>query len=186
MAAARRARVLRTAARLWWLPLVPAGLLTDRGSRRRWLSMPGVVILAALTSSLGKLVIRRPRPGATCRVVPWGRLSPSGFPSTHSACAFAIAGWLRGSRHGRWLHAVAVLIGCSRVRCQAHHYADVVAGALLGYGVARQLDQLAGSFERAQPPQIDPRSPLVNPAEVANRDGSLSEPTSFVCSAVDG
>lgn len=141
MATARKTTVPRMAARMWWLPLVPVGFLTDRSSRWRWLGMPGVVIFTALTSSVGKLAIRRPRPGSAHRVVPWGRLGAAGFPSTHSACAFAIAGWLRASRHGRWLHAVAVLIGCSRVRCRAHHSTDVAAGAILGYAIAWQLDK---------------------------------------------
>lgn len=135
------ARLARIAVRGWWAPLVPLGLLTDRGLRRRWLLMPGVVTLTALTSSVGKLVVRRPRPGSGYRVVPWGRLSPAGFPSTHSACAFAIAGWLRSSRHKRWLHAVALAIGYSRVRCRAHHATDVAAGAALGYGLAWRLNK---------------------------------------------
>jgi membrane-associated phospholipid phosphatase len=138
---ARRIGITRTAARLWWLPLAPLGFLADRGSRLRWLLMPAVVILTALTSSLGKLAVRRPRPGSGYRVVPWGRLGAAGFPSTHSACAFAMAGWLRGSRHGRWLHLLAVLIGYSRVRCHAHHPTDVVAGAVLGYGVSWQVER---------------------------------------------
>lgn len=142
MAIARKTTVTRMAARMWWLPLVPVGFLTDRSSRWRWFLMPGVVIFTALTSSVGKLAIRRPRPGSVYRVVPWRRLGAAGFPSTHSACAFAVAGWLRASRHGRWLHAVAVLIGCSRVRCRAHHSTDVAAGAILGYAIAWQLDKV--------------------------------------------
>jgi hypothetical protein len=129
------------AARMWWVPIVPIGFFTDRGFRPRWLLMPGVVILAAFTSSIGKLAIRRPRPGSAYRVSPRGHLSTAGFPSTHSACAFAIAGWLRASRYGRWLHAVAVLIGYLRVRCRAHHSTDVLAGAILGYGVALQVER---------------------------------------------
>lgn len=140
MATAGHAPLTRAAARVWWLALVPVGVFTDRGSRGRWLMMPGVVVLAALTSSAGKLAIRRPRPGSPDRIAPLGRLGAAGFPSTHSACAFAIAGWLRTSRHRRWLHALALMIGVSRVRCRAHHSTDVVAGAALGYGLARQLD----------------------------------------------
>lgn len=127
--------------RMWWVPLVPLGFLTDRNSRWRWLLMPGIVILTALTSSIAKLVIRRPRPGSAHHFAPWGRLSAAGFPSTHSACAFAIAGWLRASRHGRRLHATALLIAYSRVRRRAHHFTDVVAGAILGYGIAWQLER---------------------------------------------
>lgn len=150
---------------MWWLPLVPVGFLTDRSSRWRWLLMPGVVILTALTSSLGKLVIRRPRPGSASRVVPWGRLGAAGFPSTHSACAFAIASWLRASRHGRWLHAVAVFIGCSRVRCRAHRPTDVVAGAILGYGLASRLDKVWVRYRTGGPPRAaDPHLAAPSPS----------------------
>lgn len=141
VASPRTAIFTRTAGRLWWLPLVPLGLITDRGSRGRWLFLPGVVTLTALTASVAKLAIRRPRPGFARPVAPWGRLGAAGFPSTHSACAFAIAGWLRTSRHSRRLHAAALLIGWSRVRCRAHHPTDVVAGGVLGYGVAWQVEQ---------------------------------------------
>lgn len=141
MASARQAIVTRMAGRMWWLPLVPVGFLTDRSSRWRWLLMPGIVTLTALTSSVTKLVIRRPRPGSAHHFAPWGRLSAASFPSTHSACAFAIAGWLRASRHGRRLHGAAVLIGYSRVRCRAHRSTDVAAGAILGYGIAWQVER---------------------------------------------
>lgn len=122
---------------------MPVGLLTDRGLRARWLAMPAIVILTALASSVGKLAFRRPRPGPADRVLRWWNLSGAAFPSTHSACAFAIAGWLRGSRHRRWLHAIALLIGCSRVRRRAHHPSDVAAGAILGYGIALQASTLS-------------------------------------------
>lgn len=152
MPAAGRARATRMVARAWWLPLAPIGFLADRGSRYRWLLMPGIVILTALISSIGKLAIRRPRPGSADRLAPWGRLGAAGFPSTHSACAFAIAGWLRASRHGRWLHAVATLIGYSRVRYRAHHLTDVIAGAILGYGIAWQVER---AWSRLVPSRAD-------------------------------
>lgn len=142
------------AARMWWVPVVPIGFFTDRGFRPRWLLMPGVVILTATTSSIGKLAIRRPRPGSAYRVIPWGHLSAAGFPSTHSACAFAIAGWLRASRHGRWLHAVAVLIGYSRVRFRAHHSTDVLAGAILGYAVALQVERAWSRAVASRPARV--------------------------------
>lgn len=154
MTSAGQAILMRMAGRLWWLPLVPLGFLTDRGSRRRWLLMPSIVILTALTSSAAKLMIRRPRPGSAHHLAPRGRLSAAGFPSTHSACAFAIAGWLRASRHRRRLHATALLIGFSRVRCRAHHLTDVVAGAILGYGIAWQVERAWSRFR-------SPRAALV-------------------------
>lgn len=133
-------RALRMAARLWWWPVVAVGALVDRGSRARWLMTPGIVIVAAFASTVGKLLVRRPRPGASVRVAPVGRLGAAGFPSTHATCAFAIAGWQRRSRGRWWLHLVAAAIGYSRVRSGAHHYVDVVAGAALGYGISLQCD----------------------------------------------
>lgn len=133
-------RPLRMAARLWWSPIVAAGALVDRGSRARWLITPGIVILAASVSTVGKLVIRRPRPGVAMRVAPVGRLGAAGFPSTHATCAFAIAGWQRRSRGRWWLHLIAIAISYSRVRSGAHHHVDVVAGAALGYVFAIQCD----------------------------------------------
>jgi hypothetical protein len=143
---ARRTLVLRMAARVWWAPVVVVGALVDRGSRARWLLTPGIVVLAASASTVGKLVIRRPRPGASMRIAPLGRLGAAGFPSTHTACAFAIASWHRGSRRHRWLHLVAIGIGYLRVRRRAHYYGDVVAGAILGYGIAWQVEGLWSRF----------------------------------------
>ena len=133
--------VRRVAGRLWWLPLAPLGLAIDRGSRRRWLSMPAIVMATAVASSAAKLLVRRPRPDSPYSRAPRWRLDAAGFPSTHSACAFAVAGWMRGSRHGRRLHLVAVLIGCLRVQRRAHHLADVVAGAILGYALVWRVDR---------------------------------------------
>lgn len=130
------------AIRLWWAPVVVVGLLVDRGSRTRWLLTPGVVALAASASTVCKFVIRRPRPRASARFAPPGRLCAAGFPSTHTACAFAIAGWQRGSRQRRWLHLIAIGIGYSRVRRRAHYFSDVVAGAILGYGIAWRIDSV--------------------------------------------
>lgn len=138
--AAGQGFALRMVARVWWAPVVVVGALIDRGSRARWLLTPGVVVLAALASSAGKLLIRRSRPGASMRLAPFGRLGLAGFPSTHTACAFAIAGWHRDSGHRRWLHLLAAGVGYARVRRRAHYYSDVVAGAILGYGVAWQTE----------------------------------------------
>jgi membrane-associated phospholipid phosphatase len=116
----------------------------------RWFLTPAVVVLAALSSWIAKLAIRRPRPGSAYHLAPWGRLGAAGFPSTHSACAFAAAAWLRPSRPGRWLHVLALLIGYSRVRCRAHHPTDVAAGAILGYGVALQAETIERSFRNKE------------------------------------
>lgn len=140
MAIAGRPWFLRLVTRLWWLPVVLLGLLIDRGFRVRWFLTPAIVVLTASVATIGKLVFRRPRPGTSMSIAPLGRLGAAGFPSTHTSCAFAIAGWQRHSPTRRWLHMLAIGIGYMRVRRRAHYRGDVVAGAILGYGIGWQVD----------------------------------------------
>lgn len=129
------------ASRLWWLPLTATGLLGDRGSRGRWLCVPGLVAFTALVSTSGKATIRRPRPSIGHGTPSIGRLGlASSFPSTHAACGFAIAGWLWRSRRRNWLHLLAATVGYARVRRRAHHLLDVLAGGTLGYAIGRCAD----------------------------------------------
>jgi membrane-associated phospholipid phosphatase len=132
---------LGVASPLWWLPLTVAGVLTDRGSRGRWLCAPGLLALAASLSTTGKLATRRPRPSGGRGASPIGRLGlASSFPSTHTTCAFAIAGWMRRSRHRGWLHLLAAAVGYARVRRRVHYFGDVLAGGTLGYALGRSAD----------------------------------------------
>jgi membrane-associated phospholipid phosphatase len=61
------------------------------------------------------------------------------FPSGHAAAAFAVA-TMESALHPRqaalW-YGGATLIGASRVSLHDHYIHDVVAGAVLGYGIAR-------------------------------------------------
>lgn len=127
---------LGIAPRFWWLPLVVVGLLRDRGWRTRWLCVPGLVALTALISTTGKLAIRRPRPRMDYGSPPSGRLGlASSFPSTHTACAFAMAGWMRRSPRRSWLCLLAAAVGYVRVYRRAHYPGDVLAGGTMGYAV---------------------------------------------------
>lgn len=130
------------ASRLWWLPLTATGLLGDRGSRGRWLCVPGLVAFTAFVSATGKVTIRRPRPSVGRGSPPIGRLGlASAFPSTHAACGFAIAGWMWRSRRRVWLHLIAATVGYARVRRRAHDLLDVLAGGALGYAIGRCADR---------------------------------------------
>lgn len=127
--------------RLWWLPLTAVGLLKDRGSRLRWLCVPGLVAVTASVSTTAKFTIRRPRPHLDYGSPPTGRLGlASSFPSTHTACAFAIAGWMCRSRQRNSLHLLAVTVGLIRVRRRVHYLSDVLAGGALGYAIGRFAD----------------------------------------------
>ena len=175
MGSARHRAVTRMAGRLWWLPLAPLGFISDRGSRRRWLFMPAIVVTTAFTSSAVKLLVRRPRPNASHRRAPLWNLDAAGFPSTHSACAFAVAGWMRGWRHGRRLCLVALLISCLRVQRRAHHLADVMAGPTPGYALVRWVERAwsrltaRGSDKKSlrAPEEVRPHAPERSSVEAA-------------------
>jgi membrane-associated phospholipid phosphatase len=136
--------------RLWWLPLTATGLLGDRGSRGRWFCVPGLVALTAAVSTTGKSMIRRPRPSIGYGAPPIGRLGvASSFPSTHAACGFVIAGWMRRSRRRKWLHLLAAAVGYTRVSRRAHYPSDVLAGGALGYAIGRCADWTWGRLTGA-------------------------------------
>jgi hypothetical protein len=138
------------ASRLWWIPLTVAGLLKDRGSRARWLCVPGLVGLTAIVSSTGKLTVRRPRPSAQRDVPPVGRLGlASSFPSTHAACAFAIASWMSRSRSRNWPLLLAAGVGYARVLKRAHYLSDVLAGSVVGYAVGWCADRAWATLKAA-------------------------------------
>jgi membrane-associated phospholipid phosphatase len=127
---------LGTASRFWWLPLVVVGSLRDRGWRIRWLCVPGLVAGTALISTAGKLTIRRPRPSRTHHPRPIERSGlASSFPSTHTACAFVMAGWMRRSPRSDWLNLLAATVGYARVYRRAHYPGDVVVGGTVGYTI---------------------------------------------------
>jgi undecaprenyl-diphosphatase len=119
---------------------------------------PGV---AGLAQWLLKEVVRRPAPGDH---VPASALS---FPSGHAAGAWSLAatvvllalvtmasGWPRRLVFaGAAVYAVA--IGSARVVVGDHYASDVVAGALLGAGVALGLGALlAGGADGARPARL--------------------------------
>jgi hypothetical protein len=145
-----RSAIAGMMSRLWWLPLTAAGLLGDRGSRVRWLCVPGLVGLTAFISMMGKLMVRRPRPNGGHDPSPIGRLGlASGFPSTHAACAFAIARWMSRSRQRNSLHLLAAGVGYSRLHKRVHYLGDVLAGGVAGYAVGSCADWVWGIVEGA-------------------------------------
>lgn len=124
-----------------------AGLLaaTGGGSGRRAATMglASVGAAAALFNLVVKPLSRRSRPDRIAGEVPIARHvrmpASTSFPSGHTATAFAFATGV-----GRVLpqaavplHAVAALVGYSRVHTGVHYPGDVVAGAVSGTIVAQ-------------------------------------------------
>jgi len=104
---------------------------------------------AALLSIGAKRGIHSPRPDGT---------DNNSFPSSHATVAFAAATMAADRKPGQapYWYGAAALIAYSRVRLKRHRTRDVIAGALLGFGVAK--------FEQAMPrglllsPFIDPET----------------------------
>ena len=63
--------------------------------------------------------------------------SDASFPSGHTAASFAAVGALRAAGSRLWLPllALAALIGFSRLYLYVHWPSDVLAGAMLGWGL---------------------------------------------------
>lgn len=132
--------VLGSGAVMWPLRLVAVGLLLVR---RRYVQL-GAFVLAILTSELCigplKALIERPRP-------PDALVATSGysFPSGHAIAAAVTAAGLviallppgRGRLH--WeiqAGLITFVMAMSRVYLGAHWLSDVVAGSLMGLGLA--------------------------------------------------
>lgn len=125
---------------------------------RPWLwTRVGVAILLAESSSGAlKVAVGRDRPPVS-RPVPEPLLeAPTtySFPSGHATVAFACATVLALAvpRLRWWLFGLAALIAWSRVYVGVHYPLDVLAGALLGAGIATALRMLAGALRRSAPP----------------------------------
>ena len=61
------------------------------------------------------------------------------FPSDSAAVAFSAASFLQiryGWDYGLPAYAVASFVGYSRVEAKQHHWGDVIAGAVLGWGAS--------------------------------------------------
>ncbi len=97
-------------------------------------------ILSAVTYSL-KFLINRQRPLYFLRMVSRGTgeiLDPS-FPSSHTIFAFMMATLLSSwfPRYRVIFFILACFVGWTRIYLNMHYPTDVIAGAILGYGVTR-------------------------------------------------
>jgi decaprenylphosphoryl-5-phosphoribose phosphatase len=119
-----------------WLALGAAGMAIDRARRARWRRGTAIVAGTYALNTAIKLVVRRHRPvvdGLPPLISTPTQLS---FPSAHASTSFAAAAAFGDLVPRGPLLAVATAMGASRVALGVHYPSDVVAGALLGTGVA--------------------------------------------------
>jgi len=118
--------------------------------------LSNLVLLYAIQSSVIyglKFLVRRERPlfflemAAKLSKGPGEILDPS-FPSAHAAYSFMMAALLanRFPQYRVVFFIVAGFIGWSRIYLGLHYPTDVIAGALIGYGITRVFLHYHPSF----------------------------------------
>jgi membrane-associated phospholipid phosphatase len=136
---------IRGVMQLGTLPAVGivAGVLFAFAPRGRW-QAAGAVIVAGIAARVASDALKdefdRARPlESVTDVVPRDHADGLGFPSTHAAVAFALAGvvvwWLpRRWQAAAW--ALAAMVALARVYVGVHYPLDVVGGAAVGVVMA--------------------------------------------------
>lgn len=123
------------------------------------------VLIAGWTVGLGVDALKdwaeRPRPtGVRLR----DHVGGYGFPSGHTAFAFAVAAVIAAYLPGRWRlvpYGLAAVVGLARMHVGVHHPFDVVGGALWGTAVAYAALALVALTLPDNPPptSVDPDEP---------------------------
>lgn len=100
-------------------------------------------------SYLFKMLFGTVRPYETWDFVALKTAEGFSFPSMHAAFIFAALPFFRGPRlrKYRWVWVIfAVLVAFSRVYVGVHYVSDVLAGAILGYGIGALLFYLEKEY----------------------------------------
>jgi membrane-associated phospholipid phosphatase len=119
-----------------WLALGAAGMALDRPRRARWRRATAIVAGTYVLNTAIKLAVRRHRPVVDGLAPLISTPTQLSFPSAHAASSFAAAAAFGDLVPRGPLLAVAAGFALSRVALGVHYPSDVVAGALLGTGVA--------------------------------------------------
>jgi undecaprenyl-diphosphatase len=121
-----------------------------------WTRVGAAILISESISGALKQLFERDRPAVadpdpeTLVELPATFSFPSGHATVSFACATTLA--LAVPRLAVPLYALAVLISFSRVYVGVHYPLDVLAGAVLGVGIAIALRMLATALRRSAPP----------------------------------
>lgn len=135
--AVRRFSLLGEHAAIWLALGAGASLANDGERGRRWRRATTLVAVTYAANTALKLLVRRQRPHLPGLPPLTETPTRYSFPSAHASTSFAAA--LAYSRAGlprAPLYLLAKAMACSRLYLGVHYPSDVLAGALLGTGVA--------------------------------------------------
>jgi membrane-associated phospholipid phosphatase len=120
-----------------WLALGAAGWTLDPSQRTRWTRAASVVVGTFALNTALKLLVRRPRPELPDLPPLTSTPTRLSFPSAHASTSFAGAHlYTRLGLPAAPLYALASTLAASRLYLGVHYPSDILAGALLGTGIA--------------------------------------------------
>jgi len=123
-----------------WLALALLGAIAHPRRRRVYVGAVRAVVLTNLINIVAKRFVKRTRPFLEDLPALSPTLSSLSYPSAHASTSFAGAHSLSRVLPTVPLYATATAMALSRPYLGVHYPSDVVAGAMLGLGVARLVE----------------------------------------------